>query len=156
MQRQSKSRGFRLCKYQGTTQMKKLGRLLSIPETYTFGSRTLIVQLKENKKCAYALVIGRCSPDLDSKLQGSAAFVQAKAKADQDIVQLLLVIREHCCRQASKASSVYVLPGPRRDQHRVLCGTLQGPGRRGRDVRRCVWSRTKTRGNGARCSGSKT
>ena len=55
-----------------------------------------IVQLEENKKCAYALVIGQCSPELDSKLQGSAAFVQAKA--DQDVVQLLLVIRGYCCR----------------------------------------------------------
>jgi hypothetical protein len=49
-----------------------------------------IVQLKENKKRAYALVIGQCSPNLDSNLQGSTAFVQAEA--DQDIVQLLLVI----------------------------------------------------------------
>ncbi len=49
-----------------------------------------IVQLKENKKHAYALVIGQCLPDLDIKLQGSAVFVQAKA--DQDVVQLLLVI----------------------------------------------------------------
>jgi hypothetical protein len=38
-----------------------------------------IVQLKENKKRAYALVIGQCLPDLDSKLQGSAVFVQAEA-----------------------------------------------------------------------------
>ena len=52
-----------------------------------------IVQLEENKKQAYALVIGQCSPDLDSKLQGSTAFVQAKA--DQDVVQLLLVIQGH-------------------------------------------------------------
>ncbi len=49
-----------------------------------------IVQLTENKKCAYALVIGQCSPDLDSKLRGSTAFVQAEA--DQDVLQLLLVI----------------------------------------------------------------
>ncbi len=49
-----------------------------------------IVQLEENKKRAYALVIGQCSPDLNSKLQGSTAFVQAEA--DQDVVQLLLVI----------------------------------------------------------------
>jgi hypothetical protein len=54
-----------------------------------------IVQLKENKKRAYALVIGQCSPDLDSKLRGSAAFVQAEA--DQDAVQLLLVIQGYCC-----------------------------------------------------------
>jgi hypothetical protein len=50
-----------------------------------------IIQLKENKKRAYALVIGQCLPYLDSKLQGSTAFVQAEA--DQDVVQLLLVIR---------------------------------------------------------------
>ena len=49
-----------------------------------------IVQLEENKKHAYMLVIGQCSPDLDSKLQGSTTFVQAEA--DQDVVQLLLVI----------------------------------------------------------------
>ncbi len=54
-----------------------------------------IIQLKENKKCAYMPIIGQCSPDLDSKLQGSAAFVQADA--DQDAVQLLLVIRGYCC-----------------------------------------------------------
>jgi hypothetical protein len=30
-----------------------------------------IVQLEKNKMCPYALVIGQCSPDLDSKLQGS-------------------------------------------------------------------------------------
>ena len=48
-----------------------------------------IVQLEENMKRAYVFVIGQCSPDLDSKLQGSAAFVQAEA--DQ-------VIRGYCCR----------------------------------------------------------
>jgi hypothetical protein len=43
-----------------------------------------ILQLEENKKHVYALVIRQCSPDLDSKLQGYAAFVQAEA--DQDVV----------------------------------------------------------------------
>ena len=43
-----------------------------------------ILQLEENKKHVYALVIRQCSPDLDSKLQGYAAFVQAKA--GQDVV----------------------------------------------------------------------
>ena len=54
-----------------------------------------IAQLKENKMPVYALVIGQCLPDLDSKQQGSAAFVQAEA--DQEVVQLLLVIRGYCC-----------------------------------------------------------
>ncbi len=58
--------------------------------------KKLILQLEENKKIAYALVIGQCLSNLDSRLQGSAAFAQAEA--DQDIVQLLLVIRGYCCR----------------------------------------------------------
>ncbi len=66
-----------------------------------------IVQLKENTKRAYALVIGQCSLDLDSKLQGSTAFVQAKA--DQDIVQLLLVIRGYCCRLDDHQQSTWAL-----------------------------------------------
>ena len=49
-----------------------------------------IMQLKENKMCVYPLVIGYNLPDLDSKLQGSAAFVQAKA--DQDVMQLVLLV----------------------------------------------------------------
>ncbi len=44
----------------------------------------------------YALVIGQCLHNLDSKLPGFTAFVQAKA--GQDVVQLLLVIRGYCCR----------------------------------------------------------
>jgi hypothetical protein len=54
-----------------------------------------IVQLEDNKKRAYVLIIGQCSPNLDSKLKGSAMFVQAKA--NQDAVQLLLVIQGYCC-----------------------------------------------------------
>ncbi len=66
-----------------------------------------IVQLKENKKRAYALVIGQCLPDLDNKLQGSAVFMQAKA--DQDVVQLLLVIRGYCCCFDNHQQSTYAL-----------------------------------------------
>ncbi len=54
-----------------------------------------ILQLKENKKHPYALVIGQCPPDLESKLQGSTAY--AKADAKQDVVQLLLIICGYCC-----------------------------------------------------------
>ncbi len=73
-----------------------------------------IVQFKENKKRAYALVIGQCSPDLDSKLQRSAAFVQAKA--DQDVVKLLLVIRGYCCRFDDHQQSTYAFE---QAKHRV-------------------------------------
>jgi len=73
-----------------------------------------IVQLEDNKKRAYALVIGQCSSDLNSKLQGSAAFVQAEA--DQDVVQLLLVIRGYCCCFDDHQQSTYTLE---QAKHRV-------------------------------------
>ena len=42
--------------------------------------KKIFVQLEENKKHVYALVIGqKCSPNLDSKLQGSAACVRIEA-----------------------------------------------------------------------------
>ena len=67
-----------------------------------------IVQLEENKKHVYALVIGQeCSPNLDSKLHGSAAFV--RAEADQDVVQLLVVIRGYCCRFDNHQQSTWTL-----------------------------------------------
>jgi len=55
----------------------------------------------------FTLVIGQCSPDLDSKLQGSTVFVQAKA--DQDVVQLLLVIRGYCCHFVDHQQSTCAL-----------------------------------------------
>ena len=73
-----------------------------------------IVQLEENKKRAYALVIGQCLPDLVSKLQGSTAFVQAEA--DQDVVQLLLVIQGYCCCFDDHQQSTYALE---QAKHRV-------------------------------------
>ena len=73
-----------------------------------------IVQLEKNKKRPYALVIGQCSPNLDSKLQGSVAFVQAEA--DQDVVQLLLVIQGYCCRFDNHQQSTYALE---QAKHRV-------------------------------------
>ncbi len=66
-----------------------------------------IVQLEENNKRAYALVIGQCLSKLDSKLQGSAAFAQAKA--DQDVVQLLLFIQGYCCRFDDHQQSTWAL-----------------------------------------------
>jgi hypothetical protein len=53
-----------------------------------------ILQLKKNKKCMHTPVIGRCLPNLESKLHGSAAY--AKANAKQDVVQLLLIACGYC------------------------------------------------------------
>ena len=66
-----------------------------------------IVQLEDNKKCTYALVIKQCSPDLDTKLKGSTTFVQAEA--NQDIVQLLLVIQGYYCRFDDHQQSTWAL-----------------------------------------------
>ncbi len=54
------------------------------------------VQLEENKKGTYVLVIGKCSPKLGSKIQGSGAF--KAANKDQDVVALLLIVQSHCCQ----------------------------------------------------------
>ena len=48
--------------------------------------------LEENKKSAYALVLGQCSTDLKSKIKGADAYT--RADADQDVVQLLKIIVE--------------------------------------------------------------
>jgi hypothetical protein len=66
-----------------------------------------VLQLKENKKRAYVLVIEQCLPDLESKLQGSVAY--AKAEAKQDVVQLLLIIRRYCCRFNNHQQSTWAL-----------------------------------------------
>ncbi len=54
-----------------------------------------IALLEENKKRAYALIIGQCLPELVSKIRGSDLYAQADT--DQDAVQLLLIIRGYCC-----------------------------------------------------------
>ena len=53
------------------------------------------VALEENNKKAFALVYGQCSPKLISKIKGSNLW--QKADKDQDIVQLLIIIRGYCC-----------------------------------------------------------
>ena len=92
-----------------------------------------IVQLEENKKHTYMLITGQCLPNLDSKLQGSAAFVQAKA--DQDVMQLLLVIQGYCCRFDDHQQSTWALE---QAKHRVST-YYQG----------CVRSQTRIGGDGA-------
>jgi hypothetical protein len=52
--------------------------------------------LEENKKRTYALVMGQCSPKLESKIQGSTGY--KAANKDQDVVALLLIICGHCCQ----------------------------------------------------------
>jgi hypothetical protein len=63
--------------------------------------------LLENKKCTYALVLGQCSLELDSKIKGSDACIQANA--NQDVVQLLVIIREYCCHFDNHQQSTYAL-----------------------------------------------
>jgi hypothetical protein len=65
----------------------------------------------------YVLVIGQNFPNLDSKLQGSAAFVQAEA--DQDVVKLLLVIQGYCCHFDNRQQSTWALEQAK-PKHQVL------------------------------------
>jgi hypothetical protein len=73
-----------------------------------------IALLKENKKRAYALIIGQCSPELVSKIRGSDLYAQADT--DQDAVQLLLIIRGYCCSFDANQQSMFALEGAK---HRV-------------------------------------
>ncbi len=59
-------------------------------------SKKRISLFPENKKRAYALFLRQCSSEFDSKIKGSDAYVQANA--DQDVVQLLVIIRGYCCQ----------------------------------------------------------
>ncbi len=73
-----------------------------------------ITQLEENKKRAYALIIGQCSPKLEGKIQGSDAY--PTVNADQDAVKLLLIIRGYCCCFDDHQQSVVALESAK---HRV-------------------------------------
>ncbi len=66
-----------------------------------------IALLAENKKRSYALVLGQCSPELKSKIKGLDSYVQVSC--DQDMVQLLLIIRGYYCRFDDNQQSIYAL-----------------------------------------------
>ncbi len=68
-----------------------------------------IALLNNNKKRAYALVIGQCSPKLVSKIWGLDLYAQADA--DQDTVQLLLIIWGYCCSFNANQQSTFALEG---------------------------------------------
>jgi hypothetical protein len=63
--------------------------------------------LEENKKRTHTLVLGQCSPDLKSKIKGADAYSQADG--NQDVVQLLKIIRGHCCKFDKNQQSTYAL-----------------------------------------------
>ncbi len=73
-----------------------------------------ITLLVENKRHMYALVLGQCLMEFVSKIKGSDGYVQADA--NQDMVQLLAIIRGYCCRFNNHQQSTYVLKGTK---HRV-------------------------------------
>jgi hypothetical protein len=66
-----------------------------------------IVLLAKNKKSSYALILGHCSPELESKIKDADLYVQTNC--NQDVVQLLLIIRGYCCRFDDNQQSIYVL-----------------------------------------------
>ena len=66
-----------------------------------------IIQLGENKKRAYALVIGKCSSNLESKLHGFTMYAQVNAV--QDVVQPLLLIQGYCCHFYNHQQSTWAL-----------------------------------------------
>ena len=51
---------------------------------------------KDNESNAWALIYGQCSPELKNKLEGTSGY--DSAKADNDVVKLLIMIRGYCCQ----------------------------------------------------------
>jgi hypothetical protein len=74
-----------------------------------------ITLLVENKKHEYALVLGQFLMELVSKIRGSGGYVHADV--NQDMVQLLAIIRGYCCQFDNHQQSTYALEGTK---HRVL------------------------------------
>jgi hypothetical protein len=70
--------------------------------------------LKGNTKRAYALVIAQSLPDLISKVETLDKYGQADA--NQDVVQLLRIIRGYCCRFNDHQHSTWALMNAK---HRV-------------------------------------
>ncbi len=71
--------------------------------------------IEENKKRAYGLVFGQCLPKLISKIKSSDSF--ASGDIDQDVVQLLFIVRGYCCQFDNHQQGTWAL---RNAKHRVL------------------------------------
>jgi hypothetical protein len=52
--------------------------------------------LKGNESNAWALIYDQCTPELKNKLNGTNGF--GKAKEDNNVVKLLIMIRSYCCQ----------------------------------------------------------
>jgi hypothetical protein len=50
----------------------------------------------DNKSNAWALIYDQCSPELKNKLEGTSGY--NKAKAGNDVIKLLTIIRGYCCQ----------------------------------------------------------
>jgi hypothetical protein len=66
-----------------------------------------IALLPKNKKCLCAFILGECSPKFMSKIKGADLYFQANC--NQDVVQILLIIRGYCCRFNNNQQSIYTL-----------------------------------------------
>ncbi len=63
----------------------------------------------------YALILDQCSPELKSKIKGVDLYIQADC--NQDMVQLLLIIRGYCYRFNNNQQSIYALESAK---HHIL------------------------------------
>ncbi len=98
----------------GATEFKARAKFIWQQEAHQEAMKR-VVHADENKKQEYALVFGQCSPELVSKIQGLGAYVQADV--DQDVVQLLTLIRGYCCSFDDHQQSTFALEGAK---HHVL------------------------------------
>ena len=63
------------------------------------------VEFNKHQRTTYPLVMGQCSPALIAQLEGTKGFV--KVKANQDIVELLKMIKALCCCHDQNNNEIY-------------------------------------------------
>ena len=69
------------------------------------------IALEANNKKEFALIYGQCSPKLVSKIKGSNLW--ERANKEQDVVQLLKIIRGYCCEVDKHQQSTWGLASQR-------------------------------------------
>jgi hypothetical protein len=97
-----------------TTAAINLGEVFLWQKDVTEAKKRITL-LAKSKKCSYALVLGQCSPEIESKIKGADLYVQADC--NQDVVQLLLIIKGYCYSFDDNQQSIYTSKSMK---HRIL------------------------------------
>jgi hypothetical protein len=65
----------------------------------------------DNKSNAWALIYNQCSPELKNKLKGTSGY--DKAKAGNNVIKLLTIIRGYCCQFDTNNKYMSIVKSPK-------------------------------------------